>query len=69
MPGTGDDDRVEVVEVLACLGERTTFAILISTRQDPIASAVYLQKIGTVDEDDSRRERGANDKRAVPMNE
>ena len=69
VPGTGDEDRVEVLEELACLGDKMTLAILISMRHEPIASAVYRQKIGMTDEDDRRRDRGASGTSALPMNE
>lgn len=69
VPGTGEDERVEADEPLACLEDNTTFKILMSTRHDPIASAVYRQNIGTVEVDESRRERVARDIKAFPMNE
>ena len=69
MPGTGDEDRVEVAEAFACFGERTTLAILTSIRQVPMASAVYLQKMGTTDDDESRRDRDARGSKALPMKE
>lgn len=67
MPGTGEEARVETAE--PCLLEGITLTILISTRHEPIASAVYLQNMGTVDVDDSLRESGASDIRALPMKE
>ncbi len=69
VPGTGEDDRVEVLDALAWRGERMTFEILISMRHEPIASEVYLQKIGTMEVDDRRRDRGARDISELPMNE
>ena len=69
MPGTGDVARVEVAEALAYLGDRTTFEILISMRHEPIASAVYLQNMGTTEEDDSLLDRDAKESNAFPMNE
>lgn len=69
MLGTGEDDRVDVAEPFVYLGDSTTFTTLMSTRHEPIASAVYLQNIGTVEVDGSRRERGAREIRALPINE
>ena len=69
VPGEGEDARVELAEELACLGDNTTFAIFNSTLHEPIASAVYRQKIGTMDVEESRRARGANETKALPINE
>lgn len=69
VPGTGDDDRVDEVELFRCLAESTTLTIFMSTRQEPIASDVYRQKIGTVEVEDSRRARGARDIKAFPIKE
>jgi hypothetical protein len=68
-PGTGEDERVEVVEFGVCLGVIVTLTILMSTRQDPIASAVYRQKIGTTEAEESRRDKGASEIRAFPTKE
>ena len=69
MPGTGEDARVDEDDPLRCLEDKTTLTILMSTRHDPIASAVYRQKIGTVEVEDSRRDKVASDINAFPMNE
>ena len=68
-PGAGEPDRVEGEEPFRYLDGTTTFMILMSMRQDPMASAVYRQKIGTVLVDDSLRDSGASEMRAFPMNE
>jgi hypothetical protein len=69
-PGTGEEERVEVeVEFGVCLGVIITLTILMSTRQEPIASAVYLQKIGITEVEESRRDRGASEIRAFPTKE
>lgn len=72
LPGVMADRAGDVGWVDAgapCFDACKTLEILISTRHDPIASAVYRQNIGTTDVDDIRRDRGASDKRALPMNE
>jgi hypothetical protein len=68
-PGIGEDGRVEAADLLACFSDKTTLTILMSIRHEPIASAVYLQKIGTVEVDESRRESGASDINELPMKE
>jgi len=65
--GAGDPGRVDTG--VLCFDACRTLEILMSTRQEPIASAVYRQNIGTTDVEDSRRDRGARDRRALPMNE
>ena len=67
-PGTGEEERVEVVE-FGCLGVIITLTILMSTRQEPIASAVYRQNMGTTEVEESRRDRGASEIRAFPTKE
>lgn len=69
VPGAGEDDRVDVAELLVRLEENTTFTIFISTRHEPIASAVYLQNMGTTEVDESRRDSGAIEIMALPMKE
>lgn len=68
-PGTGEEERVEEDDPFKYLAERTTFTTLMSTRHEPMASAVYRQKIGTVDVDDNLRESGASEIRAFPIKE
>jgi hypothetical protein len=46
-----------------------TFDSLSSMRHEPMASAVYLQNTGAVQVEDKRRQRGARETRAFPMNE
>lgn len=65
----GEDALVETLDPLRLLGGGVTLAILISTLQEPMASAVYRQKMGTVEVDESRLERGASDTRAFPIKE
>lgn len=69
VPGTGEEARVDADDALAYLDASIALTSLISMRHEPIASAVYLQKMGTVDDDDSRRERGAREIRALPIKE
>jgi hypothetical protein len=69
VPGTGEVDRVEGLDSFAYFAGRVTLITRMSIRQDPMASAVYRQNIGTVDVEESRRERGARDISAFPMNE
>lgn len=66
--GAGDDARVDGDE-LRYLGDKTTLTTLMSTRQEPMASEVYRQNMGTVEFDDSRRESVASEIKAFPMNE
>ena len=47
----------------------TTFDTRISIRHDPIASDVYRQRIGAVQEEDSFRDKGPREMRALPINE
>lgn len=68
-PGAGEEARVDAAEPFKYLAGMATLTILMSTRHDPIASAVYRQKIGTVDEEERRRESGARDRSALPMKE
>jgi len=66
----GDDGRVDAADPLALrLGGMMTLTTLRSTRHEPIASAVYLQKIGTVDVEGNLRESGAREIKALPMKE
>jgi hypothetical protein len=65
--GAGDAGRVDTG--VPCFDACNTLEILMSTRHEPIASAVYRQNIGTTDVEDSLRDSGASDKRALPMNE
>lgn len=44
-------------------------ATLMSIRQEPIASAVYRQKMGAVQVDEKRRDNGASETIAFPMKE
>jgi hypothetical protein len=71
--GAGEDERVPArvdgVDPFRYLGETTTFTTLISTRHEPIASAVYRQKMGTVLLELSLLESGARLTRAFPINE
>ena len=67
--GTGEDARVEVLEAFGCFDGTTTLAIFTSMRHEPMASAVYLQKIGTMEEHVNRRDNGASDRSALPMKE
>ena len=67
--GAGDDDRVGGDEKFAYLEDRTTLTTLMSIRQEPIASAVYLQKIGAVDMEDIFRDRVASERSALPIKE
>ena len=69
MPGTGEEERVEVVEFGVCLGITTMLTILMSIRQEPIASEVYRQKMGTTEVEGSRRDRVASESRAFPTKE
>jgi hypothetical protein len=66
---TGDEALVEADDAIAYFAGGITLTSLISTRHDPIASAVYLQKMGTVDTDESFLESGASEISALPMNE
>lgn len=66
-PGIGEADPLECP--FDGLEGRTTLTNFISTRQEPIASAVYRQNIGTVEVQDNLRETGANEIRALPMKE
>jgi hypothetical protein len=68
-PGAREEGRVEAVDSVVCPVDTATLMILISIRHEPMASAVYLQNIGTVDVDENLRERGANEINALPMNE
>lgn len=68
-PGAGEDDLVEEAEPLAYLEDNVMLTTFTSTRQEPMASAVYLQKIGTVDVLDNFLYKGARDMRAFPMKE
>ena len=68
-PLIGDDARVEAADPLPRFGGMVTTPTLISTRQDPIASEVYRQKIGTVEVADNRLDNGAREMRAFPINE
>ena len=67
--GMGDDARVEAADPVDFRGGTSTFTTLISIRHEPIASAVYLQKIGAIHVDDILRESGARDTSALPMKE
>ena len=67
--GAGDEDRVDTLDPLVRRVGGVTLTILMSTRHEPIASAVYRQNIGTVEDDDIRRARGVKEIRALPMNE
>ena len=69
VPGAGEDDRVEAADPFRNLGGKTTLRTFMSMRHDPMASAVYRQKIGTVDEEGSRRDRETREMSALPMNE
>lgn len=69
VPEIGEEARVDADDALAYLEDSIALTSLISTRQEPIASAVYLQKIATVEEDDNRRDSGASEIRALPMKE
>ena len=64
--GAGDEARVEVLEPPTRLPAWVTLTILMSTRHDPIASAVYRQNMGIVDDEDNLRDSGANDTSALP---
>lgn len=68
-PGIGEEDRVDAVDLLVCLSDSITLTILMSTRHEPMASAVYRQNIGTVEVEESRRDNGASDINELPMNE
>ena len=63
----GEEARVEVVEPF--FDGLTTLTTRRSTRQEPIASAVYRQKMGSVTVEDRLLDRGARDTRAFPMKE
>lgn len=71
VPGRGEPALVEGADPFCermgvdCGGEAT----LRSTRHEPIASLVYRQKIGRMEEVDSFRERGERDTKAFPMKE
>lgn len=67
--GIGEDERVDGPEPLRCLDDNATLTTFMSMRQDPIASAVYLQKIGAVHVEDIRRDNGAKDTSAFPIKE
>lgn len=70
VPGMGDDGLVDAADPLALrFGGNTTLTTFRSTRQDPMASAVYRQKIGMVEVDDNRRDKGARETRALPIKE
>lgn len=68
-PGRGDDDRVEGAEPLGELPAGRGMATFISIRHEPMASAVYRQKMGNVDVDETFRPSGASDTSALPMKE
>jgi len=65
-PGMGEEGRVDGVDLLECLSDNITLTILMSTRHEPMASAVYRQNIGTVE---SRRDSGASDINEFPTKE
>ena len=67
--GIGDEALIGGPEPLTSLDGVTTFTTFSSMRHDPIASAVYLQKIGAIQVDDIRRDRGAKETIAFPINE
>ena len=69
VPGDGEDARDDGNDPLRYLEDRTTLTILMSTRHEPIASAVYRQKIGTVEVEDNRRDKVASEIKAFPMKE
>lgn len=69
MLGTGEDDRLWTADPPGDLTGGSTFCTLMSTLHDPIASAVYRQKIGSVAVVDSFLERQASETRAFPMKE
>lgn len=48
---------------------KTTLTTFTSIRHEPMASAVYLQKIGATQVDDMPRDSGANDMVALPIKE
>jgi len=68
-PGMGEEGRVDGVDLLECLSDNITLTILMSTRHEPMASAVYRQNIGTVEVDESRRDSGASDINEFPTKE
>jgi hypothetical protein len=68
-PGIGEEERVDAADLLVCLSDNITLIILMSTRHEPMASAVYRQNIGTVEVDESRRDSGASDSNELPMKE
>jgi hypothetical protein len=67
--GIGEDERLVEVEPPNDFNGWVTVATLISIRHDPIASAVYRQKIGAVLVDEKRRDKGARETIAFPINE
>lgn len=65
--GSGDEGLAEVTDPVAWRVGGVTVVMRISMRQDPMASAVYREKIGTTKVDGSRRHSGARDMRAFPI--
>ena len=66
--GIGEEARVDGPDPLSLVG-RVVFMTFNSIRQEPIASAVYLQKIGAIQVDDILRDKGARETKAFPMKE